>query len=459
MWGCILSNLQWKAGWKRRHGPYRNPAVEWDRLAKAALDLGINKLDSGHAISGGSTLATQLEKMRHSPDGRTGSVTEKFRQMISASLSAYRNGVDTRAARKQIVCDYINSIPLGAVSGYGEVTGLEDGLRAWFGADVNRVNQLLLLPEERIRDARVRRERALAYRQVLTLLMALKKPSAFLGRDREALDARADGYLRLLDRAGIISTSLSDLALEARVTIRNRAAAPASPSYTEGKGTLAVRNGLPAELGVDSAYALDRLDLTVKTTLDGPLEREVTKELTNLNDPQYAEKAGVTGFQLLSPGNAGPLIYSFTLYERANGANLLRVEADNYGRPLNINEGTRLELGSTAKLRTLVTYLEIVTALHKQYASATPEELNAARAGAEDRITQWALDYLIGTPDHSLSAMYQAALDRKYSANPGETFFTGGGAHHFENFEREDNGRVLPVREAFRRSVNRYSCA
>ena len=31
--------------------------------------------------------------------------------------------------------------------------------------------------------------------------------------------------------------------------------------------------------------------------------------------------------------------------------------------------------------------------------------------------------------------MLQAALQRKYSGNTGESFFTGGGVHHFDNFE------------------------
>jgi membrane peptidoglycan carboxypeptidase len=55
-------------------------------------------------------------------------------------------------------------------------------------------------------------------------------------------------------------------------------------------------------------------------------------------------------------------VYSFTLYEHSSGVNLLRVQADNLNQPLNINPGTKLELGSTPKLRTLITYLEIIAA-------------------------------------------------------------------------------------------------
>lgn len=50
--------------------------------------------------------------------------------------------------------------------------------------------------------------------------------------------------------------------------------------------------------------------------------------------------------------------------------------------------------------------------------------------------------------------MLEAAMTRRYSASPDEAFFTGGGVQHFSNYDRKDNGRVLTVREAFRRSVN-----
>ena len=59
------------------------------------------------------------------------------------------------------------------------------------------------------------------------------------------------------------------------------------------------------------------------------------------------------------------VVYSFTLYERQAGRNVLRVQTDNLDQPLNINQNTRLELGSTAKLRTLINYLEIVSGLHQ----------------------------------------------------------------------------------------------
>ena len=69
-----------------------------------------------HDAPGGSTLATQIEKYRHSPEGRTASIPEKFRQMASASLRAYLDGPDTQRARERIVVDYLNTVPLSAAS-------------------------------------------------------------------------------------------------------------------------------------------------------------------------------------------------------------------------------------------------------------------------------------------------------------------------------------------------------
>jgi len=111
--------------------PYRNPAVEWDRFGLAVVHTLLRVLPFPLSRSGGSTLATQLEKFRHSPEGRTGSIVEKFRQMGSASLRAYLDGPNTLPTRREIVLAYLNAVPLGATPGYGEVHSLGDGL--WDG--------------------------------------------------------------------------------------------------------------------------------------------------------------------------------------------------------------------------------------------------------------------------------------------------------------------------------------
>ena len=100
--------------------PTRNPAVEWDRLGKAVIDYSLHKVDSRHPVVGGSTLATQLEKLRHSPRGRTSSPVDKLRQMTSATLAAYQDGRSTLHAQQDIIREYVNSIPLAASPGYGD---------------------------------------------------------------------------------------------------------------------------------------------------------------------------------------------------------------------------------------------------------------------------------------------------------------------------------------------------
>jgi membrane peptidoglycan carboxypeptidase len=449
--------------------PYRNPAVEWDRLAKAMFDQSRKQLSRSGTSSGGSTLATQLEKIRHSPEGRTNGIVEKFRQMLSASLRAYQYGENTFQVRKQITCDYINSLPLASLPGYGEVHGLGDGMWTWFDADFVEVNRLLSMDEDRIGDIQLDRKRALAFRQVLSLLLAVNRPSHYLQRDREALHGRVDSYLRMLADSGAISARLRDLALSQRPVFRDRAPETQVASFADRKATDSIRAALLGLLNVDSTYQLDRLDLTVHTTIDGKASQAATQVLKRLADESYAASAGIVGKQLIENAPLDSVIYSFTLYEVGDGVNYLRVQADNYDRPLNINQGTRIELGSTAKLRTLATYLEIITELHTKYSRMPVGQLAAETPPGNDALTRWVLDYLCDRPeisvvtglpkpvstDKSLSGILEAAMSREFSAVPWEPFWTGGGLHYFANFNKEDNNkREISVRQAFRNSTN-----
>jgi len=74
--------------------------------------------------------------------------------------------------------------------------------------------------------------------------------------------------------------------------------------------------------------------------------------------------------------------------------------------------------------------------LHSRYAGMPGAALKSVAVIPGDKLTQWAVDYLSTADDLSLEAMLEAALQRKYSANPDEAFFTAGGLHHFANFER-----------------------
>jgi len=429
--------------------PERNPAVDWGRFAKAVIDRGINILYSGHSFAGGSTLATQLEKFRHSPEGRTTSAAEKLRQMISASLRAYLDGRDTTAARRQIVIDYLNSVPLAALPGHGELNGIGDALWTIYGSDLNTVNKLLK-NEGGPYDA----ERALAYKQILSLFIAQRRPSYYLVTNRDALESVTNTYLRILGKEKVITPALRDSALRVKLNFREGPVELPAVSFVSRKAVNSVRHQLSAVLGVPRLYDLDRLDLSVKSTLNGAAQDEVSQLLLRLKDPQYVDKASLRGHRLLDSGDPSRVIYSFTLYEHVGNSNLLRIQADNFEQPFDVNEGVMIELGSTAKLRTLVTYLEVIAELYKDYAGLSPEKLREVDVARNDRLTQWVLDYLLAGNDRSLAAMLEAAMERRYSASPGEVFFTGGGQHIFHNFDKLDNTRILSVREGLRKSVN-----
>ena len=132
----------------------------------------------------------------------------------------------------------------------------------------------------------------------------------------------------------------------------------------------------------------------------------------------------------------------------------MRVQADNVDQPFDINDGAKLELGSTAKLRTLVTYLDLVASLHAQLSPLTREELAALRVAPQDRLTRWAVDHLRAQPQAPLTAMLDAAMQRRFSASPHESFFTGGGLHSFSNFDKRDDARVATLYESLRDSLN-----
>jgi len=432
--------------------PFRNPAVEWDRLARAVADLAVHVVDPRHPVSGGSTLPTQLAKLRHSAGGRTSSPMDKGRQLLSASLEVYLDGPDTTNARRRIVRDYLNSLPLGAIAGWGEVTGLGDGLAAWFGTDVDVVNRLLTDVPASGGAGRLA-EQAHAYREVLMLLLAIKKPSVYLSAGTDLLDRRVDGYLGTLAELGVISPALREATLRVRVKPRRQVPVPPVP-FIERKAADAVRRQLLGQLGLSSTYDLDRLDLSVRTTLDGDAVAGVIRFLNGFRAPSSVAAAGLNGAHLLDRGDPAGLTYSFTLYERGPDAARLRVQADTFDGPLDISDGTRLELGSTAKLRTLVTYLEVVAALHGRYGGLTAERLRSTPLDPGDALSRWAVDYLRRATDRGLPAMLEAAMARRYSASPAEGFFTGGGLHYFENYEPDSNGRILTIREAFRESVN-----
>lgn len=424
-----------------------NPAVNWSRLAKATLLYAGVKLGLPLSVQGGSTLATQLEKFRHSREGRTDSVGDKLRQIAAASLKAYQSGADTTAWRQSILIDYLNAMPLAAVPGYGEVLGLGSGLEAWFGLSLSSVREALMQEE-------ATPEKAHAYRHVLALLAALPAPTTYLIHDTKALERRIDTYLTLLAQVGVIDSDFADTvrAVPLRVA-RGYHVAPVV-DFVDQKAARAVRTHLLSLLGLSSLYELDRLHLDAESTIDVTLQRQAVTLFQNLGQPDFVKANHLSGKRLLEHGDPHEVIYSLLLFERTPEGNLLRVRADTLDQPFDLALGAKLELGSTAKLRTLAHYLELVAEIHAELSPLDREQRKAWARQARDPISKWAGDTLMRNETLGLDDLLARALDRRYSASPWPAFFTGGGIHHFSNYDPDDNGLVLPVRHAFARSTN-----
>jgi hypothetical protein len=179
----------------------------------------------------------------------------------------------------------------------------------------------------------------------------------------------------------------------------------------------------------------------------------VRRVLQDLRDPE-----GLGGSlrepRLLARGDPSKVVYSFSLYESTGDANVLRAQVDTLDQPFNVNRGMKLDLGSTAKLRTLVQYLEMVSRLWERWHTLPAARLARIPLHRSDAIGAFVLETLRARPAIELGALLEAALDRRFSASPATLFFTGGGLHRFANFDEADDARVMTVRTAFRHSVN-----
>ena len=426
--------------------PFHNPAIEWPRLGAALLSQSQQWLGhNGNASGGGSTLATQLEKYRHSPAGRTHSVGDKFKQMLSASIRAYKDSPVTAAHRQRLVLHYLNTVPLAAAPGYGEVHGIPDGLWAWFGADYRQVSHLLT-------ELEATRETATALNQVLALMIAQRRPSFYLLQGHQQLEQLVQLYLQFLTADGVISQQLADLASRTPLKIDPKPWV-SQHSNDDSKASHLVRQQLDQLLRV-SPYQSDRLDLIVDSSLHLALQQELGAFLQQLRNPEQAAHHGITGHRLLTPTQAAQVEYSFVLFERQPQGYQLRVQTDTSAAAFDLNSQSKLELGSTAKLRVLVTYLEIVAELYQRYAGEPAAELGLLNIAPQDHISRWVIDTLLSFPDIELEQLLDFAMERRYSANPAESFFTGGGLHSFGNFMAEDNQRNPTVLEATQESIN-----
>lgn len=429
--------------------PSANPVIDWPRFAMAALSQVGKVLSLGGQSAGGSTLATQIEKFRHSPQGLTKGFMDKAIQMVSGTIRVYHFGQDTLAARSRIVQDYLNTVPLSSAPGHGEVHGVGDALFAWFGTDFDQANALLNAPAT----AENRSARGQVFRQFMALMIAQRRPSYYLLQGHDDLEQLVDSHIRLVHRANIIDTDLRDAALSQKLTFRHAKINKLQAEQDSKKGINAARLRLGNLLN-QPLYELDRFDLHASSSLHAEVQQKVSAYLRSLADANQAARYGLVGEKMLNSSNTANVLYSFTLFEKTASGNRVRVQTDSTDQPFDLNEHSKLELGSTAKLRVLTTYLEIVAELHQSFVDELPDNLLTMDIAPADHITRWAAQYMAQAPDRSLSVMLDAALQRTYSASPHERFFTGGGVQVFGNFDSKEDSKVPTVLESLQQSHN-----
>ncbi|MDP3565307.1 MAG: hypothetical protein Q8R70_12545, partial [Methanoregula sp.] len=222
---------------------------------------------------------------------------------VTASIRAYRTGERTGDARKQIVLDYINSIPLAAAPGYGEVIGMGDGLWAWYGMDFETVNRLLGEMKSNTQDLETREQTGAALKAALSIFLAQRRPSAYLLSNRRDLETLTTSYLRVMAKDGLFSPAIRDAALAASPPFFKQAKISYPSDTSRQKAANLVRSRLLANLGINRFYDLDRLDLNVKTTIDLDLQKKATDMLMNLRNPDVVKEAGLVAPYLLEHGD------------------------------------------------------------------------------------------------------------------------------------------------------------
>src|SRR4029078_6648353 len=112
-------------------------------------------------------------------------------------------GAKARAERRAIVLDYLNTVPLGGAPGYGEVHGIGEGLRAWFGLDPEPTLGALHATGQGT-NAQTR-----AYKHVLALLCAIRAPSRMLRTDHADLERRLAFYQNRVVGQGLLDSTLA----------------------------------------------------------------------------------------------------------------------------------------------------------------------------------------------------------------------------------------------------------
>jgi membrane peptidoglycan carboxypeptidase len=142
-----------------------------------------------------------------------------------------------------------------------------------------------------------------------------------------------------MQQQGLVPSALAAKAIQQPLHFNGKAA-PAAQSGEDFKASTMVRNRV-SQLLEQSLYQLDRLDMTAQTTLHLQLQQDISQHLRALSRYDEAEKAGLFADRLLQSGQQNKVKYSFTLYQRTENGNKVRVQTDNTDQPFDMNDAVR----------------------------------------------------------------------------------------------------------------------
>ena len=140
-------------------------------------------------------------------------------------------------------------------------------------------------------------EKGLALREMLSLMIAQRRPSHYLTKGHDELADLTDSHIRLLAQNNVIDAQFAAAALASKVTYRDWATQPTIQPIESNKGISVARSRLAGMLN-RPLYDLDRLDLSATSTLQGELQSEATEYLKKLADPAFATPVSYTHLTL-----------------------------------------------------------------------------------------------------------------------------------------------------------------
>ncbi len=422
--------------------PHYNAAINIPRFIKSILEYGEKKVGLRSNAAGGSGLKVQSFKNQAYPDGQTGSIVNKLTQMDGASISLYDKGKDTRENRLEAITEYMNM-----TASFGRYRGFNDGMAIWFGNDT--FNEVLKA------DPELKTERAaLAFRQAMTLAMAVREPSRVLFSAKGFNDAQArmnDTFIPKWVEEGVITPEAGKRVAAIKLDHADVGKNPIRAVYPQpDKAVQALKLALTAKLkipGEDSQYILNSCHLRVESPLYGDLNVNTVQKFDNANEPEKAKSMGLTGTKYqLNASQTTPFDVkrAVTISQiMPDGRLLTRISAHNFDGEFDPNRFGYFNTGSTNKAVMAATLLQIgLTELYYEYEKSTPEQLAQAKTEAKDKLTNWALDYLSDpTKEKSLAAMLDA-FDTKDYLTTRACFFTGQGMNCPQNFENKNYGTM-----------------